>query len=258
MIIFSEVNTMKNIHYKKIKTNKIRSFILLLLLGLYPVSLFSQGYEGSPCKKDNRSLIETIKSGQIRGIHIGGGDPGQHTHMSSSFLKAEGKPPAIPKADEYGDGSESWAYDSWTCMYDATKAWDGKTNTAWSEGVKGPGIGEILLVYINISKKAEIWTGFGKSESLFKKNNRPKKVRLHLFKSTEGGPTQNGYSYGNLKKVSTSEVTLKDVNKYQPLNLPKYTADKKEENANYILAIEILEVYKGSKYDDTLITEIKQ
>ncbi|MEI1279739.1 hypothetical protein V6Z05_15520 [Leptospira venezuelensis] len=63
---------------------------------------------------------------------------------------------------------------------------------------------------------------------------------------------------------SVHEVTLLDMNGYQKLNIPTYKikpivlgsgADKQYRQES-ILAIEIVSVYKGEKYSDTLITEV--
>ena len=59
-------------------------------------------------------------------------------------------------------------------------------------------------------------------------------------------------------------ITLKDLNNYQKIELPMYNVEKyfnklmgKEKEYKYFLGIEILSVYKGTKWDDTCISEIR-
>lgn len=59
-------------------------------------------------------------------------------------------------------------------------------------------------------------------------------------------------------------INLKDVNNYQTIKIPDYKVetyvhkafDSKIEYA-YFLGIEILDVYKGTKWDDTCISELR-
>lgn len=113
---------------------------------------------------------------------------------------------------------------------------DNKVNTAWVEGAKGNGVGE--WIQLSSDKVAtlsgiEIVAGYAKSSNLFKQNNRIKKIEI---------------SFSN----GTSVVkTLKDnIMGFQKINFSTPVTSK-------IVKIKILDVYKGSKYNDTCISEIK-
>lgn len=225
--------------------------------------LEAQAYEGQPCTQGNPGLKREIQSGQFSGDYHWAFLYGD-AQFATSFLKAEGKAPKKKTSKELEDDHEgNTEYDAWTCMYSAYKAQDGDTKTAWAEGVKGTGIGEVLMVPVDAKPKTRIWIGFGKNQALFTKNSRPKKVKLTLFQPTDGDVSEVGTIFRNLKRVGTLTVDLKDVNGWQDLPLPQGTSVTLPSNRSYLqdsrlLAIEILEVYLGTHYDDTLITEVER
>jgi FOG: ankyrin repeat-like protein len=112
--------------------------------------------------------------------------------------------------------------------------------TAWVEGKKDEGIGEYLEYYFkNDSPRITeiiISNGYMKSEETWKNNNRVKKLKLYV----------NGVPFGilNLKDSQT--------NQYFEMG----TLGHNKNGTDLILKFEILEVYKGSKHNDTAITEI--
>ena len=112
--------------------------------------------------------------------------------------------------------------------------------TAWVEGKKDEGIGEYLEYYFkNDSPRITeiiISNGYMKSEETWKNNNRVKKIKLYV----------NGVPLGVLN--------LKDSRTDQYFSVG--TLGHNKNGTDLILKFEILEVYKGSKYNDTAITEI--
>lgn len=112
--------------------------------------------------------------------------------------------------------------------------------TAWVEGKKDEGIGEYLEYYFkNDSPRITeiiISNGYMKSEETWKNNNRVKKLKLYV----------NGVPFGILN--------LKDSRTDQYFSVG--TLGHNKNGTDLILKFEILEVYKGSKYNDTAITEI--
>ena len=112
--------------------------------------------------------------------------------------------------------------------------------TAWVEGKKDEGIGEYLEYYFkNDSPRITeiiISNGYMKSEETWKNNNRVKKIKLYV----------NGVPLGVLN--------LKDSRTDQHFSVG--TLGHNKNGTDLILRFEILEVYKGSKYNDTAITEI--
>ena len=124
--------------------------------------------------------------------------------------------------------------------YKAEFANDLSYKTAWVEGKKDEGIGEYLEYYFkNDSPRITeiiISNGYMKSEETWKNNNRVKKLKLYV----------NSVPFGILN--------LKDSRTDQYLEVG--TLGHNKNGTDLILKFEILEVYKGSKYNDTAITEI--
>ncbi|GBF37149.1 hypothetical protein LPTSP1_01270 [Leptospira johnsonii] len=151
-----------------------------------------------------------------------------------------------------------------SCLYSPYSLMDKDTSTAWSEGVEGDGLGEVVLAYVDVQKPIKIWTGFGKNQKLFLANNRPKVIRVYVLEAGYYGVGESNFVLGKFKSLGVHEIALLDVNGYQKLNIPLYKlnpigigsgADKQYMRES-ILAIEIVSVYKGEKYSDTLITEV--
>ena len=124
--------------------------------------------------------------------------------------------------------------------YKAEFANDLSYKTAWVEGKKDEGIGEYLEYYFkNDSPRITeiiISNGYMKSEETWKNNNRVKKLKLYV----------NGVPLGILN--------LKDSRTDQYFSVG--TLGHNKNGTDLILKFEILEAYKGSKYNDTAITEI--
>jgi hypothetical protein len=104
----------------------------------------------------------------------------------------------------------------------------------WVEGAEGQGIHEKLFIKARDVLTLHISIGYVSFDrpQLYKENSRPKKIRLAV---------KNKYSL---------EFNLEDTANYQPVTLP---GPLKREDT---LELEILEVYPGTKYEDTCINEI--
>lgn len=110
--------------------------------------------------------------------------------------------------------------------------------TAWVEGVKGDGIGE--WIKFNFKNSAPVTSviisnGYVKNRALYKANGRVKRLKLYIN--------------DELCKI----LNFNDVCSEQrfDLDIIEFERDK-----TYVLKFEIAEVYKGTKYDDTVISEI--
>lgn len=217
--------------------------------------------ESFPCKKANPELKNLFNGEALDFLYVhncyGAGLHG----MSSSYLKAGG---TAPKIIEYEDEiPDDQAYVAWTCKYSMGNIGDDNPATTWVEGVEGYGIGEVLIVpCLDLNKPIKIWAGYGKSSNSFTSNSRPSVVRLVIIQAEVEGATQYGAIYKNLHVVSQSKVELRDINAYQSLDIPffkpgTYKKDSQQWDYNYFLGLEIVEIYKGSKWDDTCISEIR-
>ncbi|MBO4887035.1 MAG: hypothetical protein J5589_01810 [Firmicutes bacterium] len=114
---------------------------------------------------------------------------------------------------------------------------DGSLENAWCEGVDGYGENEWVKVEFDGSyyiQKMEIYAGYHKSEKLFAENSRPKEL-LIVFDGPDG--------------VNSVLVPFEDVMKSQVLTFdPVHYATS--------VTIYIQSVYKGTEFEDTLISEV--
>ncbi len=253
--------------------------VLAVAFMSFSTNVRAQAETATPCgRAGNPRLPELLKKGSIGalpwwgGVHMGG----DICDWSSSHLGATGKPPVkpIPTANMDEDEAEyaSWrALENWSCMYTALSAMDGDTSTAWCEGKKDEGVGEVLVVKVDTTKPVRIWSGLGASDHLYKANNRARKIRIWALQARQArkeiGQYETGLVFEDITVVGSHEVTLKDLNGWQPLPLPprrglafrsviengKPAVDHKDST---FLAVEILSVYRGTKYNDTCISEI--
>ena len=239
----------------------MHKYFLAASLLFIPLFLTAQN-ESFPCNCCNTNLKVLFKGEVLKQFYVHYCYGSGLQDLSSSFLIPEGTPPEII---ENTDGPpDDAAYVNWTCRYSVGSISDSNTKTAWAEGIDGPGIGEVLIVpCLNLKKPAKIWVGYGKSDSTFFKNNRPKKLRTVIVRAEFNGATQSGIIYENLVVFAERIFSLEDKNGFQNLPIPEYTVDSyfssrlnNKSDYKYFLGIEILDIYPGSKYDDTCISEI--
>jgi hypothetical protein len=117
------------------------------------------------------------------------------------------------------------------------------TLVPWVEGVLGSGIGERIRIEVEPGRRRDGWAyirslavsnGFVdyKRPHLYENNNRLKKIRVH-----------------NIGYDEYRDFNLDDTPNIQSLPLGF-------NNSAYIIEIEILEVYKGTRWDDTCVNFI--
>lgn len=127
--------------------------------------------------------------------------------------------------------------------YFGENAHDFTYKNAWVEGVPGYGIGETLTYYFKYGSpritKIIIANGYVKSTSTWKNNSRVKKLKVYL----------NDKPYALLNLTDTS--ALQEFKLKNPLGFKE-----PKSNDEWTLKFEILDVYKGQKYDDVAISEI--
>jgi hypothetical protein len=132
--------------------------------------------------------------------------------------------------------------------YDAKNAGDLSYKTAWVEGVKGPGIGEYLQYEFAPESarvhEIKIANGYIRSEKAWKENARVKRLKLY----------HNGKVYAilNLKDERSEQVFT-----VGPFGFEYYQLDDdKKPTKSWTLRFEIAEVYPGTRFTDTAISEI--
>lgn len=230
--------------------------VVLMTLTIFTFALAQfdvKPYTGKP----NPGLKEKIHKGKIGSLfEVIEMKDGFYEQWATSTLKPEGRPPKV-KPFEEDEGESLFAHCEWSCQYCAYSAMDKDSKTAWAEGVPGDGIGEIVIVLVDTRKPVKIWAGFGKSKDIFKKNNRPKKICVYVLQGRwdYNGCTERGNMYTDIHVVAKHTITLKSLNGYQPLRLPKHTIRNKK--VTTFVAVEILSIYPGTKYRDTCISEIR-
>ena len=175
--------------------------------------------------------------------------------------------------------------------YPSVNLFDGYLKTCWVAGSAETHINPVL--YIKLPDKIDvdeiilnIFSGYGKSKNLYYANARPHKINLTLFAAVypEGFSTEVANLYVMEKYPLNKTINLADTFDVQsfPLNF-----DKKEllafqkrvltqaknfsgreykrfagyglpesYTSSYIMKIEIMDFYPGTKYDDICISEI--
>lgn len=123
--------------------------------------------------------------------------------------------------------------------YGPFAAIDGSEETAWVEGVPGPGVGEwIQLTFPGAIELHALGfdVGFDKNADLFAKNNRIKKVTL-VFSNGE-----------------QTSIEFEDTRGMQEFAMVRAPGPNVETTSVKVI---IDEVYPGDRYDDTCLAEIE-
>ena len=139
--------------------------------------------------------------------------------------------------------------------YGTDNLFDGKYDTAWVEGIKGPGIGQwIELDLDKVSLSAiGIMNGYTKNSNLYYANNRIKKLKLEIQWDNWG--TQDGGR--DSVEIQLEPKQFKELNLNAPAPFISWLADFGDGyNRAQQIRLTILDVYPGKKYDDTPITEL--
>lgn len=224
---------------------------------MLPGSAAAQAYQGKACTAKGRADLKGLKPGAKLKGGVEEGQTGAFSAWATSTLLPKGKAPECkdcPPAAEDDLEERKMAEHEWTCGYSAQRVSDGKPDTAWCEGAKGSGEGEVLLARVEPGRPVRLWAGFGKSDKLHAANARPRKVRVSVLQARNIEGYQAGLFYGDLTVAATSEVELKDVNGYQELKLPDFKADAEAKGT--FVALEVLSVYPGAKFEDLCISEV--
>ncbi len=119
--------------------------------------------------------------------------------------------------------------------YRAAHLADGKDSTCWAEGADGPGIGEWAQFGFDSPKTVKalkIIAGYPKTPAVFQANNRVKKIMI-VFSDGE-----------------SQTATLADQKDFQRVLIDR-------DKPTRFVKLVIMEVYKGTKYDDTCISEVE-
>lgn len=132
--------------------------------------------------------------------------------------------------------------------YAASNADDLSYKTAWIEGVPGYGIGEYLVYHFPPQNpritKLIIVNGYVKSEKTWRENSRVKKLKFY-------------YNDKPISILNLADTREEQTFSFEPMGYGDRDDRKKLETQPWwTMKFEIMDVYKGEKYDETAITEI--
>ncbi|GAA4275965.1 NADase-type glycan-binding domain-containing protein [Aquimarina mytili] len=132
--------------------------------------------------------------------------------------------------------------------YEPKNLKDFSFKTAWVEGVSGYGIGEYIKFTFNPEHprltKIILVNGYVKSKKAWEDNSRAKKIKMYV--------NHIPYAIVNLKDVYAEQYFEVD-----PIgHSDRKNSEELKQKDKFTIKFEILDVYKGNKYDDTAITEI--
>jgi len=136
--------------------------------------------------------------------------------------------------DAISDTSASSSLSEYNMTHSSDRLTDGTLSAAWVEGASDQGIGETVVLEFDDTYQINgllIYAGYQKNEDLYSKNSRPKDILLQFSDGTS-------FTY-----------TLADVYGEQDLLFESSV------NSDYV-SITIQSVYPGSKYTDTVISEV--
>lgn len=140
--------------------------------------------------------------------------------------------------------------------YSKANMFDNNFKTAWVEGVSGNGIGEKIKIELNNYTLDAVCliNGYSKNSDTYTENNRIKKIKIEIEKVD--------YQDSNNIIAETFDKEFEDL-PFININLNNFysltgTIDDYRLGYTKVLSITItiLEVYKGTKYDDTCISEL--
>ncbi|MBS0012227.1 MAG: hypothetical protein KFF49_12505 [Bacteroidales bacterium] len=213
-------------------------------------------------------------------------EQGAWLEMYFMAIKAEGK------LQHYYVSSELEPVDPFQAYgrYGGHHLFDNDPATAWVEGVEGHGEGEYLIAGLgeSIPDTISIHNGYQKSERLYKMNSRPHIIGLSLYAGIflEGDHTEIASRYRVRKIAGAKTIELPDSMGKQSFDLsfPEDIEESKDSllslfisdfageieerqklcptcdltpQLEFFIKLEIINVYKGDKWDDTCISGIR-
>ena len=172
-------------------------------------------------------------------------------------------------------------------LYQPNNLMDGDPKTVWAEGEAGPGLGAELVFDIPAlgyssalprgATYIKIMNGCAISPKLYRENNRVKELAVTLYVGVDLGTDDEYRTEYALKEYKRFELALADSMEFQKFELGVDFDDSKAfwrqaraefkaqglaidlgfEYGRYVFAsLAIKSVYKGTKYDDTCLSEI--
>ena len=173
---------------------------------------------------------------------------------------------------------------------------DRLTGWAEGDEGDGIGVEVVVPSFLDLTAPVRIWAGYGKSAEIFAANGRPKRVRVTVLRlramedpDSHDATGCSAHTYVEPVVVAGHEVDLRDFNGYQELPIPDFRIEhyleypkewllmdgtervlyqegvdagdatpyeREPTEYPYLLGLTLLEVYPGTKYPDTFISEV--
>ncbi len=179
---------------------------------------------------EEKEYVKTCDETEVYGSPISEGcswycGGGMDTNSASSSLKPSG-----------------------SMTYKAGNIHDLDYKTAWVEGVKGFGIGEYVTYHFPAENpritEVIVVNGYIKSEKAWKENSRVKKMKMYVDDQA-------------IAILNLEDSRREQHFKFEPIGHQNREDHKAIQNMPWwTMKFEIVEVYPGSKYEDTAISEI--
>lgn len=220
----------------------ILAMVLVLVIAMEIVLLMNDGQSDSTDDQDDWKVVEEEES-QTTEKEIASEIVTENSSTEETPVKQEENISDEPEQEEAPEIRMQDVKDVSASSYLSEKnikhvpdlIMDGDTTTAWVEGGDGNGEGEsITFTFGDLYAVSDIkiWNGYQKSEDLYYKNARPAELELE-------------FSDG-----STERISLQDTSSgFQEFALERHVT-------SYV-KVKIISTYEGSKYEDTVISEIE-
>ncbi len=179
------------------------------------------------------------------------------------------------KGQYHNASSQLGAVEGWEetgQKYSSANLVDWDFSTTWAEGDPGDGTGQTVWLEIPPDCRIfNIFSGYGKSRDLYLKNNRPKRIKLSCYAgvSPPGWVTEIAQCFRSRKYPGDLYFDLKDTFGLQSFPFPVAYQDLEEllrkvraddslppDPSCLILRLDIVEVYRGTKWNDACISEV--
>lgn len=188
---------------------------------------------------------------------------GQKCRPSGGWKVVPVKPVAVVATSEL-DGAP----------YQADRAIDGDVDTAWSEGVRGPGKGEGLVFIFDepvLIDLIEVIPGYAKSETLFVGNHRLSEgwVSFHPWPDAGIVPSPVAPKYARRTDVPVAcDISTDNVDAVVMVGEPEEPVPLRWDLSSHwcrnpaagktrFVVLRIGDVLQGRRYDDTALSEIR-
>lgn len=174
--------------------------------------------------------------------------------------------------------------------YGAHKLFDNDLSTAWVEGAEDHGAGQYIIIEAGkqLPGGMIIHNGYQKTERLYRMNSRPDKMKISLYAGfyLEGDVSEVATRYRIKQVEGPAIIELEDSMGPQDITIPfsrdraaefkdsltaVFSSDFEEEieqrkkmcpecdlspRFSFFIRLEIADVYEGSEWDDTCISEL--